>query len=599
MPTLKTAATINGLVVFDGPYPEANAQLSNAFVDWVKGHGVECEYVSFQTFEAKAQEIYATLTSIGLIDGDDQPSVGIMERFVSALLRARFVRQVIVPALASQKLIVTDHFLWPTVELREDFVSPLADIKELADLERRVWADIRPRAAVFLTSAPEGNSRPESANQSGARRTIAQLERNRRRGRATAIHWISSLNALDGLFEKVLQDCRPTARTANRLDRTALLSQPALWPSESRHQAAPSGNSRTTASELPQPRPALSHSVRQWRPAEPTEVFDTYWRFAVERQTIFLRRLLGEAPPWTQDSVLQTYKFTNAYRASDRVSQYLIRQVIYDGHERQRSVEDTFFRIMLFKVFNRIDTWQLLERTHGSVALADYTFDHYDQTLTKAMDQGLRIFSAAYIMPSGSGQFGHARKHRNYLRLIEQMLLADLPARIQQAGSMRDAFQLIRDYPLMGDFLAYQYITDLNYSEMIDYSEMEFVVPGPGAQDGIRKCFRGLGGLNPADIIQRVAKRQQEEFESRGLVFPGLFGRPLQLIDCQNLFCEVDKYARVVHPDVTGKSGRTRIKQSYRETSQPVHYWYPPKWGINDRIAAMLPHGSREHPEST
>jgi hypothetical protein len=61
----------------------------------------------------------------------------------------------------------------------------------------------------------------------------------------------------------------------------------------------------------------------------------------------------------------------------------------------------------------------------------------------------------------------------------------------------------------------------------------------------------------------------------------------LQLIDCQNLFCEVDKYARVYHPEMTGKSGRSRIKQRFHPKASPIDYWYPPKWGLNERIAAM------------
>jgi hypothetical protein len=66
-----------------------------------------------------------------------------------------------------------------------------------------------------------------------------------------------------------------------------------------------------------------------------------------------------------------------------------------------------------------------------------------------------------------------------------------------------------------------------------------------------------------------------------GLRFSGLRGRPLQLIDCQNLFCEADKYARAVHPEVCGISGRTRIKQSYRQDITPLSAWFPPKWGLN------------------
>jgi hypothetical protein len=58
--------------------------------------------------------------------------------------------------------------------------------------------------------------------------------------------------------------------------------------------------------------PQLPPSVR------PSKVFDTYWRFAAERQEIFFRRIAGAPPPWTADPILREFKFTNAYRASDR-----------------------------------------------------------------------------------------------------------------------------------------------------------------------------------------------------------------------------------------------------------------------------------------
>jgi NTP pyrophosphatase (non-canonical NTP hydrolase) len=157
----------------------------------------------------------------------------------------------------------------------------------------------------------------------------------------------------------------------------------------------------------------------------------------------------------------------------------------------------------------------------------------------------------------------------------------------------------LRSYPTLGDFLAYQYVIDLNYSPLTDFTEMEFVVPGPGALDGLRKCFADRGGLNDAEVIRFMADRQQAELERLGLPFRSLWGRPLQLIDCQNLFCEVDKYARERHPDVNGLSGRTRIKQKFTPTDTPVAYWYPPKWGINDLVAAG-PRGApatlRDHP---
>jgi hypothetical protein len=142
------------------------------------------------------------------------------------------------------------------------------------------------------------------------------------------------------------------------------------------------------------------------------------------------------------------------------------------------------------------------------------------------------------------------------------MLRDELPRRLAESRSLRQAFELVRAYPMMGDFLAFQYVIDLNYSPLLSFSEMEFVVPGPGARSGIRKCFANLGGLSEADLIRLVTESQQDEFARRGLSFRDLWGRPLQLIDCQNLFCEVDKYARVAHPEVSGEGGRTRIKQA-------------------------------------
>mgnify|MGYP005647369217 CR=1 FL=1 len=127
-------------------------------------------------------------------------------------------------------------------------------------------------------------------------------------------------------------------------------------------------------------------------------------------------------------------------------------------------------------------------------------------------------------------------------------------------------------------------IRDSNYSELTNFSEMDFVVPGPGAKDGICKCFKSLGGLNEVEIIRLMADRQEEEFNNIGLDFKTLWGRPLQLIDCQNLFCEVDKYARIAHPEVEGVTKRKQIKQKFRPNNEPVHYWYPPKWKINDKI---------------
>ncbi len=305
-------------------------------------------------------------------------------------------------------------------------------------------------------------------------------------------------------------------------------------------------------------------------------VFRIYWEFASERHSIFMRRLNG-ALSVTTDPIIRRFKFTNAYRVLDRTSQYLVRQVINRG---EQSAEELFFRILLFKLFNKIETWELLARRIGEIKLSKYRFEHYDHILTEALDEGQRVYSAAYIMPSG-GRNGESRKHRSHLKLLEQMLSSAVPQKLAELKSMQDGFCLLRSFPMIGDFLAYQFITDINYSTLTNFSEMEFVVAGPGALDGLKKCFPDMVPSESASLIRLVCEEQERLQTDLGLVPVQLFGRPLQLIDCQNVFCETGKYARVSHPEIQGYSARTRIKQAFRPTGAIPTPVFPKKWGID------------------
>ncbi|HEY5393361.1 MAG TPA: nucleotide kinase domain-containing protein [Hanamia sp.] len=322
-------------------------------------------------------------------------------------------------------------------------------------------------------------------------------------------------------------------------------------------------------------------------PAKTTAVYDSYWRFAALRQDVFFNRVGGNPFPWTDDQILNQYKFTNAYRAADRVSQYLIKNVIYNK-ELPNSPKEILFRILLFKLFNKIETWELLTKEFGSLTFEDYNFNQYDKVLHQAIDSGRRIYSAAYIMPSGCAIFGYLRKHTNHLKLIEMIINGETDERLTETKTMQQAFEILKSFPGFGDFLAYQLLIDINYSPILNFSESEFVVPGPGAKGGISKCFEHTAGLSHVEIIKLVTDRQELEFERLGLDFKSLWGRPLQLIDCQNLFCEVDKYARVKHPLIKGDSDRVRIKQILKINPKKIDFWFPPKWGLNAKILQSI-----------
>jgi len=563
------------LIVFEGPDGVGKSTVAARAAKWLNANESACELLSFPGNEpgTLGELVYKIHHAPGKFGLASLAPASVQALHIAAHLDV--IEKRIIPALASGIHVLLDRYWWSTWVYGIAGSVERVVLKRMIDLERAFWGRLRPAAVILI--------RRDSPINRGDRLEDWErlsLEYGRLAAKETLHHpvfVVENNGTIEQAMTRVLEIC--TDVTSKRPVQIDLSSALRGFGKDSELHSETSAGSAAGLSTIGSGPAVLAHLL----PAKPTVVFDTYWRFAAERQRVFFERVAQKPAPWTSDPIISLYKFTNAYRASDRVSQYLIRHVIYRD-DLAASHNEVFFRILLFKVFNKVETWQLLERSLGPIAFEDYSFDAYDRILSAAMTGGSSIYSAAYIMPTGGKGSGESRKHRLHLRLIEKMMADELPQKIVEAKSMQRAFDLLLAYPTIGPFLAYQFATDLNYSLLLNFSEMDFVVPGPGALDGIRKCFADRGGLSESEIIKFVAENQAREFERLGLEFRSLWGRPLQLIDCQNLFCEVDKYARVMHPGVAGLSGRTRIKQRFNSNDQPIRYWYPPKWGINDKI---------------
>lgn len=467
----------------------------------------------------------------------------------------------ILPAIDAGKTILLDRFWWSTVVYGLASGISKRLLNSMVKVEEGVWGDVSP-SALFLIKA----NKPYKE----------EFSRDR---------WLSTVDYYERLAAKE-EGNYPVISIYNTDDISCVTDK--IFRKISEYSINISNDDKLSSSEQYESSHIIIHS--KWNPTKITPVYDAYWKFAYERQEIFFKRLSGQIYSYTSDKVLSEYKFTNAYRASDRVSQYLIKNVIYEG---ESTPEEVFFRIILFKIFNKIQTWELLKENLGDIIYREYDRELYISILSSAMEKNIRIYSSAYIMPTRTHEYDSANKHTNYLMILETMMRDNVPHKICECKSMQGVFELLRSYPLIGDFLAFQYAIDINYSLLTNFSEMSFVVPGPGALDGIRKCFYDNGGLSSVDIIKRMADVQEEEFCRLGLDFKTLWGRNLQLIDCQNIFCEVDKYSRVMFPKFVGQSGRTRIKQKFKPNLTPIDYFYPPKWGINDKVKKTMSESQR------
>ncbi len=540
------------LIVLEGPDGVGKTTLAHDLVNLLEKKVIRSIYVSFPGREqgGLGKLVYDLHHNPAIVErGSINP---VSNQLLHVAAHIELIDSVIRPALVVGSWVVLDRYWWSTwVYGKVNGVSESA-IDSMVSVELEHWRSITPEVVYLLSRHSEDDHVSMFKDDlSSTYDRLAERESQK-----------SQIFRIDTTKKTQLQSLREIVHRLPDLRKVS--------------------NSCSVKSNLPTKKRAPSEPIgysfgKRIKP-ECSPVMDTYWQFATERQKIFFARVRGEFPPWTSDPILRKHKFTNAYRASDRVSQYLIRNVIYDT---TADAEDIVFRVLLFKLFNKIETWELLTREFGNITAREFSVQRVAQVLNAAFERGDRIYSAAYIMPNGRGE---KRKHDFHLSLIQQMLRDNLPARVTSCQQLRGVFDLLLTYPSIGPFLAFQFTIDLNYSSVINFSEMDFVVPGPGALDGMRKCFISFGDYSEPDLIRFVTDQQEASFERLGLHFQDLWGRPLHLVDCQNLFCEVDKYARVAHPECTGITGRTRIKQIFRANLEVIPFWFPPKWGINDRV---------------
>src|SRR5438876_852682 len=93
------------------------------------------------------------------------------------------------------------------------------------------------------------------------------------------------------------------------------------------------------------------------------EMLKSFWRFVCERQWVWHRRFVERKfPPWTDDPILKTTRFTNVYRELDPGTQYALREIL----ETRLSMKDKIFNVMLYRLIGRTDTFSAIGAQHVS-----------------------------------------------------------------------------------------------------------------------------------------------------------------------------------------------------------------------------------------
>lgn len=268
-----------------------------------------------------------------------------------------------------------------------------------------------------------------------------------------------------------------------------------------------------------------------------TDQLEKFLGWMCERQKIFKRRFVeDEEPPWTEDEVLREHHFCNVYRELDAGTQYLLENIVDNSDNR-----DVFFNIVWYRFLNNPESY---EAAGGFTPVGDFCPPQIVDRL-EAWSETHSVFSPAYRVSAHRFADSESKIENIVYGIIRDDVIGHLDAYLSDllhADDMAECFDALKQITAVGDFLAYELLTDLNYS-FLPYTENDFVNVGPGAAKGLDLIFEEP----EEDHIWWLMKNQDELFDKYNLDFwywNGDHEKRLTLRDFEHSLCEFQKYVR-------------------------------------------------------
>ena len=118
--------------------------------------------------------------------------------------------------------------------------------------------------------------------------------------------------------------------------------------------------------------------------------------FIVERHRVYKRREAGCSPPWTEDPVLQKYRFCNVFRELDSGTRYVTEVLFPDFRSSGLSAADVVFNLCFYRAVNRIDVFEHVRETVGYLRVAGFEFDSLLACLDAWEGRGHAVFTTSH-----------------------------------------------------------------------------------------------------------------------------------------------------------------------------------------------------------
>jgi hypothetical protein len=273
-------------------------------------------------------------------------------------------------------------------------------------------------------------------------------------------------------------------------------------------------------------------------------LLDTLIYFVRERERMRKLRATGAPPPWSNDELLQKYRFTNVNVQDDLVSRVISDYVarVYADHPHL---------IVALTVCRFTNDPAVIKAV--CKFLAPFDAEKFLAVMVERAARGESLERRAYMIPGGvKGEL----KARNLCRELFIPLAAAVErVRPRPGDTCRAVFERLRRFRFLGSgFITAQIVRDAKQVAPLRQASdwMSFVWSGPGSQ---RAANRMLGWAKK-DIEYRRPETEWRELFNQivDIAKPRVAedGIVLDNQSWQSCFCETDKYLRFLSGDLRG-----------------------------------------------
>jgi hypothetical protein len=275
-----------------------------------------------------------------------------------------------------------------------------------------------------------------------------------------------------------------------------------------------------------------------------------FFAYSNERHAIYKRRyeLKLSRSEWTADPILKQFRFCNIFRELDTTTIWFRENV----RDKLKSSPDVLLATVLFRWFNRIKTGEaMFSQTH---MLGQTAYEHFrDGCNTEVLREAVLAFcgkgpyvTGSYIIKTPDGK----NKLDGVLWCVEQFAKTDprktAEGMLTHPWNLERTWKYLLEFPYLGDFMAYEIVSDLQYTDLLSNAPdiMTWANPGPGA-------MRGLNRIRGRDLNKRLHKstyidemrmllQESRQYHNWPIDWPKWDMRTVE-----HTLCEFDKYERV------------------------------------------------------